>query len=258
MVRFVFLIFFSFVVFGAAARADDDPLAGLASGNYDGVAQAVTDLSQSGNPRAAAIITALQRSQLYYLPDKTVVIKAADGSYTNAATGEAVTVPPTDDDDPDSGPQQVRLNNNVRNAMDAAMGSLQLLDPDPHHAPVRRGRTSSRPIIRPPSPSSIRRSPRRQTLRSRRRWSRLALPPCCPRTQPPKTTNFRQLQRYAPVAIRIRAGFCKVLPTSPARSALPPPPRSPRSTMSCRSGASRKASIMASVSVPCCCSPPPA
>ncbi len=131
MVRFVFVFLLSFVLFGAPAHADDDALAGLASGNYDQVAQGVTDLAQSGNPRAAAIITALQNSQLYYLPDKTLVIKAADGSYTNAATGDAVTVPPTDDDDPDSGPQQVRLNNNVRIAMDAAMGSLQLLDPDP-------------------------------------------------------------------------------------------------------------------------------
>jgi urea transport system permease protein len=128
MVRFVFLFVVSALLFCPVARADDS-LAGFASGDFDQVKQGVSDLAQSGNPRATTIISALQSGNLYYLPDQTVLIKADDGSYTNAATGEPVKVETTDDSD--DGPQQVRLNNGVRSAIEAAMGGLQLSDPSP-------------------------------------------------------------------------------------------------------------------------------
>ncbi|MFL5252320.1 MAG: urea ABC transporter permease subunit UrtB [Rhodopila sp.] len=132
MVRFFFLFFLAFTVFSSSVRADDvDPLAGLASGDYDQVAQSIATLAQSGNPKAASIISALQNGRLYYAPDRTLLIKGDADTYTNALTGESVTVQQSDDDDQDAGPQQVRVNNHVRSAIDAAMGSLQLLDPDP-------------------------------------------------------------------------------------------------------------------------------
>jgi urea transport system permease protein len=106
--------------FGALA---DDSLAGFASGNFDGARQSVEDLALSGNPRAATIISALQRGRLYFTSDHTILIKADDGSFTDASSGAPVA---------DAlGVKPVRLNNAVRGAIDAAMGSLQLFDAEP-------------------------------------------------------------------------------------------------------------------------------
>jgi urea transport system permease protein len=106
--------------FGALA---DDPLAGFASGNFDSTRQSVEDLALSGNPRAATIISALQKGRLYFTSDHTVLIKADDGSFNDASSGAPVTEA--------LGVKPVRLNNAVRGAIDAAMGSLQLFDTDP-------------------------------------------------------------------------------------------------------------------------------
>jgi urea transport system permease protein len=122
MVRFLVLLLVSGLLWSAPARADD-PLAELASGNFNGVRQGVEDLALSGNPRAAVIIGALQDGNLYYTSDQVLLIKADDDSYTNAGTGEAVK--DVDEDDV----KQVRLNNSVRGAIDAALGSLRLFDP---------------------------------------------------------------------------------------------------------------------------------
>src|SRR5690348_12620832 len=103
-----------------SARADD-PLAELASGSFNTVRQGVEDLAQSGNPNAAKILSALQKGQLFYLPDHTLLIQAEAGSYTNAVTGEPVS-------DDDSEAKAVRINNAVRSALDAALGSLRLFD----------------------------------------------------------------------------------------------------------------------------------
>ncbi|MBS0643518.1 MAG: urea ABC transporter permease subunit UrtB [Acetobacteraceae bacterium] len=129
MVRIFLLLFLSFVTFAAPARADDS-LAGFASGDYAQTQQAVEALAQSGNPRAVDILSALQASKLYYLPDQTLVIKGEDGGYANALTGEPVKVETSDDDD-DAGPKEVRVNNNVRSAIEAALGGLQLFDSNP-------------------------------------------------------------------------------------------------------------------------------
>src|SRR4051794_12090959 len=104
------------------ARADD-PLAELASGSFNTVRQGVEDLAQSGDPNAAKILSALQNGQLYYLPDRTLLIRADDGSYASAVTGEPVS-------DDDSEAKSVRINNSIRSALDAALGSLRLFDPN--------------------------------------------------------------------------------------------------------------------------------
>jgi urea transport system permease protein len=101
----------------------EDPLTELASGSFNGVRQGVEDLALSGNPRAATILQALQGGQLYFAADHTLLIKGADESYINAATGEPVA-------DAGFGVKPVRLNNSVRGAIDAALGSLRLFDRD--------------------------------------------------------------------------------------------------------------------------------
>ncbi len=121
MVRLLVLLLLSGLCWPLAARADD-PLAELASGSFNGVRQGVEDLALSGNTRAAIIISALQDGRLYFTPEHVLLIKADDDSYSNAATGEPVA-------DAGFGVKPVRLNNSVRGAIDAALGSLRLFDP---------------------------------------------------------------------------------------------------------------------------------
>jgi len=109
----------------ALARAQDDPaLALLASGNFDSIRHGVEQLAASGNPRAATIISALQAGSLYMSADRALFIKAANGGFTDAATGAAAPNVMA------SGLKQVRTNNPVRSQIDAALGALQLFSPD--------------------------------------------------------------------------------------------------------------------------------
>ncbi len=122
MRRVILLLLLSLLCRPVGALADD-PLAGFTSGGFDSTRQTVEDLALSGNPRAATIISALQNGRLYFTPDHTVLIKADDGSFSDASSGAAVAEA--------LGVKPVRLNNAVRGAIDAAMGSLQLFDANP-------------------------------------------------------------------------------------------------------------------------------
>ncbi len=106
------------------AQSADEALAALASTSFDSMRHGVEMLALSGEPRAAAIIAALQSGRLFMAADKALFIKGDDGSLTNAATGAAA---------PDvmaSGLRPVRMNNAVRGAIDAALGSLRLFSTD--------------------------------------------------------------------------------------------------------------------------------
>lgn len=109
-----------FALFPLAARGQDDPFAGLA-GNYEEIRHAVDALAVSGNPQAEPTIAALQAGALFAAPDKSLWIKQGDTTL-DAHTGAKGTPP---------GPlKPVRLNNAVRRAIEAAMGSLTLLSTD--------------------------------------------------------------------------------------------------------------------------------
>ena len=112
----------------ASARADqtDDAVAALASPNFDSIRTGVEALAYSGQPRAAAIIGALQAGKLFVRADRALFIKQGDGSYVEALTGAAATP---------GAVKAVRVNNGIRGAIDAALGSLRLFAPD---APTRR------------------------------------------------------------------------------------------------------------------------
>jgi urea transport system permease protein len=104
-----------------AARAEDDPFAGLA-GNYEEIRKAVHALAISGDTRAEPTIAALQSGALFAAPDKSLWIK--QGETTLNARSGVKGVP--------EGPlKQVRLNNAVRRAIEAAMGTLTLFSTDP-------------------------------------------------------------------------------------------------------------------------------
>ena len=109
----------------ALAGPFEDAVTQFSEGSFADSEEAVTRLAATGNPMASAIIGALQDERLYADPDaKKVYLKSAGGKVTDAVTGAAV------GDIPDSA-SKLRLNNKLRRAVEAALGSLTLLSPDP-------------------------------------------------------------------------------------------------------------------------------
>jgi urea transport system permease protein len=124
----VLLAAFALVTFAAGARADQfsDALPGFAQDSFSATDTALKAVAASGNPEAAAVITALQNSALVFDPDtKAVYIKADDGSLLDPATGKPAASAPSA-----GSLKTVRLNNRIRGAIDAAMGALTLASPD--------------------------------------------------------------------------------------------------------------------------------
>jgi urea transport system permease protein len=94
--------------------------------DFDATDTAVSEVATSGNPRAATIIEALRDERLFFSAEKkTVYYKDADGKLFAAETGEAVAAEPDD-------LAAVDINNRVRRGIDAALGSLTLMAPDPN------------------------------------------------------------------------------------------------------------------------------
>ncbi|HWL03665.1 MAG TPA: urea ABC transporter permease subunit UrtB [Xanthobacteraceae bacterium] len=109
----------------AAAAPFEDALAGFAADNFNDTDAAIGGMAASGHPRAAAVIGALREGNLAFSPStRAVVIRDAGAPPRAAATGEPLASPPAD-------LSPVRVNNRVRRAIDAAMGALTLMAPDP-------------------------------------------------------------------------------------------------------------------------------
>ncbi len=111
---------------GSAARAQDisGALVKFTADSYADTGEAIAALASSGHPRAAVIVEALQAGSLEFdAAAATVAIRTPSG-VVDAATGAALATPP-------AGLSPVRVNNRVRVALAAAMGSLTLMSPDP-------------------------------------------------------------------------------------------------------------------------------
>ncbi len=109
----------------AFAGAFEDAVGKFANDEFSDTEEAIGVVAASGNPRAFAIISALQDGRLSASSEtKKVFVTDADGKISDAATGAAV------DKLPD-GADAVRLNNRLRRSVAAALGSLTLLSPDP-------------------------------------------------------------------------------------------------------------------------------
>ncbi|MEI8154323.1 MAG: urea ABC transporter permease subunit UrtB, partial [Hyphomicrobiales bacterium] len=86
----------------------------------------ITEVAASGEPRSIAIIEALQDGRLSYSAEqKKVFYKDQAGKLIDAVTGS----PAEGAEPPDLA--DVRVNNRVRRALDAALGGLSLQAPDP-------------------------------------------------------------------------------------------------------------------------------
>ena len=109
----------------ALAGAFEDAVAKFANDEFSDTEEAIGAVATSGNPLAFPIISALGDDRLAADPDtKKVFITQTDGKIIDAATGAAV------DKLPDSA-APVRLNNRLRRSVEAALGGLTLLSPDP-------------------------------------------------------------------------------------------------------------------------------
>ncbi|MEA2990138.1 MAG: urea transport system permease protein, partial [Alphaproteobacteria bacterium] len=133
--RVVALVFaVGLLAFGAShANAQDfDPqayenaLAGFTTDSFDDTDKAIIAVAVSGNPLAAQVIEALRDSRLLFSAEqKKVYFRDAAGAIVDALTGQ----PAAGAAPPDLKP--VRLNNRLRRTIDAAIGNLSLLAPDP-------------------------------------------------------------------------------------------------------------------------------
>jgi len=125
--RFVRLLLTALLLLPSLARAEpaDEALAAIGSSNFDETRRGVEQLAVSGNPRAADIIGALQASALFVRGDHRLFIKGADGAMREAETGKPAP------DVAQSMLKPVRINNNIRRSIEAALGSLRLFSPDP-------------------------------------------------------------------------------------------------------------------------------
>src|ERR1700675_4366824 len=125
--RTLVLSVFLIAAFGLPAFAGpfEDAVAKFANDEFSDTEEAVGTIATSGNPLAFAIISALGEDRLSADPDtKKVFITQSDGKIIDAATGTAV------DKLPDTA-AAVRLNNRLRRTVEAALGGLTLLSPDP-------------------------------------------------------------------------------------------------------------------------------
>ena len=122
------LLGLSFVLGCASAHAAslDEALAHFTADDFSETSAGIGAVALSGDPRAETIIRALQDGRLMFSAEsKAVYIKDESGKLTNAATGEAIAGDAPADLD------NVRINNRLRGAIDAALGGLTLLAGDP-------------------------------------------------------------------------------------------------------------------------------
>ena len=104
----------------------DEAITHFTTDDFDETLSGVKELVASGSPRAKPIIDALQNGQLMFSAErKAVYIQDADGKLFDAASGQPVPGEPPADLD------TVNINNRLRGAIDAALGQLNLLSPDP-------------------------------------------------------------------------------------------------------------------------------
>ncbi len=110
---------------GAQNARLDTALARLVADNFADTAAAVEEIARSGAPQAADLIQAIADRRLGFdTGDKAVYFRDANGKLLVAATSKPAEKTPAE-------LTIVRLNNRVRSAVQAALGGLDLMSPDP-------------------------------------------------------------------------------------------------------------------------------
>jgi len=107
----------------AAAQGADEAFTRLGADSFSDTSRAIELLIANAHPQAAVIIEALAEGRLL-AGGGAVVVKTRDGKFLDAKSGAALAAEP-------AGLTPVRLNNSVRRNIQAALGGLGLLNPDP-------------------------------------------------------------------------------------------------------------------------------
>ena len=111
---------------GAQAGPYEDALSRFSADSFDQTIEGINEVVASGNALAAPVITALQEGRLLFSAEsKRVFIREQPDRLIDAATGQPATGPAPADLAP------VRLNNRLRRIVEAALGGLTLMAPDP-------------------------------------------------------------------------------------------------------------------------------
>ncbi len=108
----------------AISQTLDEALTKFSAGSFNETEEGIAAVAASGSPRAVAIIEALQAGQLVFDPASKKVYIRQGSRVLDAATGAAADPAPANLSD-------VRIINRLRRAIDAALGSLTLMSPDP-------------------------------------------------------------------------------------------------------------------------------
>jgi urea transport system permease protein len=111
---------------GAQAGPYEDALSRFSADSFDETIEGINGVVASGNALAAPVITALQDGRLLFSAEsKRIFIRDRSDQLIDAATGEPIAGSPPADLSP------VRLNNRLRRIVEAALGGLTLMAPDP-------------------------------------------------------------------------------------------------------------------------------
>ncbi len=122
MIRFLIVIFGLLLAAPAWAEGLDAALNRLAADDFSETETAISEIAVSGAPSAQVLLEALAARRLYFA-DNQVVYQTEAGDYIDARTGK-----PAQGGD---GLSPVRINNYLREAIQAALGTLTLISPDP-------------------------------------------------------------------------------------------------------------------------------
>jgi len=111
---------------GAQAGPYEDALSRFSADSFDQTIEGINEVVASGNALAAPVISALQEGRLLFSAEsKRVFIREQPDRLIDAATGQpAAGAAPAD-------LAPVRLNNRLRRIVEAALGGLTLMAPDP-------------------------------------------------------------------------------------------------------------------------------
>jgi urea transport system permease protein len=116
------------VVAGSAARAAtlEQALAHFTAGDFSETETGISEVAESGDPRAAIILHALRDERLLFsAAQNKVYYKDESDALFDALTAQPIAGNGPDDID------SVHLNNRLRGVIDGVLGALTLLDPDP-------------------------------------------------------------------------------------------------------------------------------
>jgi urea transport system permease protein len=132
----------------ALAQDFASAVAGLAAKSFSDKERAIQALARTADPKSVPVLEALGRGDLYQrkADAKVLIGREVSGAYelTDPLTGQPA------GSEPVGGFEKIRVNNALRRMLEATLGSLTLLNPDPA---IRRAAADS--MFRRPDPAAL-------------------------------------------------------------------------------------------------------